>query len=87
MLETLTALIPVFLVILLGWLLKARGLFGDGFWETAERLTFYILFPALLIVKIGGAEIGGRDVAPLFAARFVTTGGVAVAVLGLKPML
>ena len=87
MIETLTALIPVFLVIALGWLLKARELFSDEFWETAERLTFYILFPALLIVKIGDAEVGSRDVAPLFAALFITAGAITVAVMGLKPAL
>ena len=81
------ALIPVFLIIVLGWLIKQRGLFDDGFWETAERLTFYILFPSLLIVKIGGAEISGADAAPLFGVLFTLSAGVALFVMALRPRL
>lgn len=81
------ALIPVFLIIVLGWQIKQRGLFDDGFWETAERLTFYILFPSLLIVKISGAEISGADAAPLFGVLFTLSAGVALFVMALRPRL
>ena len=38
MLETFGALAPVFLLIALGWLLRARGFPGQAFWPAAERL-------------------------------------------------
>ena len=52
----LSALAPVFGLIAVGYLLKSRRIFTDDFWDPAERLTFYFLFPALLITSIGGAE-------------------------------
>lgn len=50
-------ILPIFLLIGLGAALKRGGVFADGFWANIERLTFYILFPALLINSIGGAEL------------------------------
>ena len=55
----LSALAPVFGLIAVGYLLKSRRIFTDDFWDPAERLTFYFLFPALLITSIGGAEAVG----------------------------
>jgi len=49
---------PIFLLIGLGYLLNLRALFTERFWADAERLTFYFLFPALLIYSIGGADLG-----------------------------
>jgi len=53
--SVLSALAPVFGLIVVGYLLKSRRIFTDDFWDPAERLTFYFLFPALLITSIGGA--------------------------------
>lgn len=87
MVDILTALVPLFAVIALGWGLRRHGAFGDAFWETAERLIFHVLFPALLIVKIGGAEVPGAELAPLSAVLFVTTAGVTAVVVALRPRL
>ncbi len=58
------ALGPVFLLILLGALLRRFGFPGEGFWPQAERLTYYVLFPALLIHKLSTAEIGNVSLLP-----------------------
>ena len=50
-------LFPVFSLILLGILLKQYGLTNKQFLTTADRLIYYIFFPALLFWKIGGAQI------------------------------
>jgi len=84
---TLTSLAPVFALIALGYLLKARGVFGAGFWEGAERLTFYFLFPALLVVSIGGADVGGLAVLPMAAALASATLIVAAALVWLRSRL
>ena len=54
--SALFALAPVFGMIVIGYGLKRRGFVTDAFWEPAEKLTFYILFPSLLVTKIGGAQ-------------------------------
>ena len=51
----LNSLFPVFMIILFGGLLKRWRLTDAVFFKTADRLTYFIFFPALLFWKIGGA--------------------------------
>jgi predicted permease len=52
----LNSLFPVFALILLGQLLKRFGLTNEVFLKTADKLIYYIFFPALLFWKIGAAS-------------------------------
>ncbi|EPR38731.1 Auxin Efflux Carrier [Desulfovibrio sp. X2] len=52
------ALAPIFLLILLGYALKRRGFPAPGFWPAAEALTYYVLFPALLLDKLARIDSG-----------------------------
>ncbi len=45
-------MLPDFGTILLGALLARRFSYGRGFWEGAERLVYYVMFPALLFHSI-----------------------------------
>jgi len=85
MAQIFAALVPVFLIIALGGLLKRRRLLDQSVWDGVEQLTFYLLLPALLIVKIGGAEVPGTDMLPLFATLFAVTALVCGVVLVLRP--
>jgi len=85
MIGVLSALAPVFGLIAVGYLLKSRRIFTDDFWDPAERLTFYFLFPALLITSIGGAEAVGPDLLPMATALVVATGLMAGAMIALRP--
>jgi malonate transporter len=51
----LNNLFPVFALLLFGHLLKRLGWTHDAFLKTADRLIYYIFFPALLFWKIGAA--------------------------------
>ncbi|HEX9569183.1 MAG TPA: AEC family transporter [Rhodospirillales bacterium] len=84
---TLSSLAPVFALIALGYLLKARAVFGAAFWDGAERLTFYFLFPALLVVSIGGADVKGLAMLPMAAALAAATLIVAGVLVWLRPRL
>ncbi|RMG34977.1 MAG: AEC family transporter [Gammaproteobacteria bacterium] len=59
---------PVFLLILLGVLLRRIGFPGDAFWPGAERLIYYVLFPALLVHKLAIADVGGTPLLPILGA-------------------
>jgi len=87
MLSILSALAPVFLLILLGYALRRSGWFGAGFWGDVDRLVFYILFPAFLVIRIGTADFGGLRLGPM--ALGVAAGLCAMAMLAfvLKPVL
>ncbi len=54
----LNSLFPVFALVILGVCLKHYKITGDVFLQTADRLVYFIFFPAMLFWKIGGAKTG-----------------------------
>lgn len=54
--DILTIVLPVFVVIALGYLLKRLGLIDDAFLFQTNRLVYYICLPLLLFYKIGTAD-------------------------------
>jgi malonate transporter and related proteins len=53
----LESLIPVFLVISLGWATKASGFITKEQWDGFERVTYYVLIPALIITTLAMADM------------------------------
>ncbi|MBD3640201.1 MAG: AEC family transporter [Marinobacter sp.] len=51
------ALVPVFVLIMLGHLFRRWNFPGGDFWPEAERFTYYVLFPAMLVFKLGQARL------------------------------
>ncbi|MDY6892000.1 MAG: AEC family transporter [Pseudomonadota bacterium] len=69
------ALVPVFVLILLGYGLRRWEFPGREFWPQAERLTYYVLFPAMLVFKLGQARLPPSaygDIALLILALLAT---------------
>lgn len=64
----LAALVPVFLTIALGAGLRRTLLPNAGHWEGLERLTYYILFPALLFVSAVRADLSEVNVVAVCGA-------------------
>jgi predicted permease len=62
------ALLPVFAVIISGYILRKCGFPGETFWPHAERLTYFILFPALLLQKTATAPVDSHAFALMAAA-------------------
>ncbi|WP_428036674.1 AEC family transporter [Amphritea sp.] len=60
--EILTALWPVFALLCVGHLVRRAGFPGDGFWEPAEKLIYFLLFPTLLVYKLSLADVGAVPV-------------------------
>ncbi len=87
MAEIFSALAPVFLLILLGYLIRSRGLIAETFWVSAEKMTYFLFFPALLLGNTATARIGGLDVAPMIAASVVAVLLVAALAGLLRPRL
>jgi len=86
-------MLPDFGTILLGALLARRFAFQRGFWDGAERLVYYVLFPALLFNSILNAQFSlatdslllGAGVATLLSA--VALGFLARPLFGTQPAL
>jgi malonate transporter and related proteins len=56
-----SAIIPVFLIILAGYLCRYFQFPDPAFWRGAERITYFVLFPALLFSKMSTADLSGID--------------------------
>jgi len=59
------AIIPVFTIILFGYLIFNFLLNDKKFWEGAEKLTYYIFFPALLVSKMLNANLNDLNLLKL----------------------
>lgn len=73
------ALVPVFLLVALGVLLKRILLKSDNAWDSLEDLTYYVLFPALLFLATATADLSKVPIWGIFTA--LVTAIVASAVL------
>lgn len=87
------ALIPIVLLICLGHAMKHRAFLADSFWMQAERLSYFVLLPALFVHGLATANLDGLPIwglaatligSTVFAAmvlllfgRFVTSDGPA----------
>ena len=74
----LNALVPLVLLLALGFALKRRHVVADAFWPSLDRLTYWVFFPSLLFVSMAtgerGLDAGGRVVASVW-------GGLALVAL------
>jgi malonate transporter len=70
-------LLPDFALIALGWLLCNHTALNRSVWDGAERLVYYVLFPALLFQAIVRSPLQPAAMLPL------ATGGLAVVVTGI----
>ncbi len=55
----ITTLIPIFMLISLGYIFKRVSFPSLEFWPMMDRFTYYVLFPSLLIYKLATANLSG----------------------------
>jgi hypothetical protein len=87
MLDIAAAILPVFLLIFLGTWLSGRSIPGEAFWSGAERLSYFLLFPALIVTTLADADLGGLRIIPMALALVVTLMGVAGLLIALRARL
>jgi malonate transporter and related proteins len=56
-----SALIPVFGLILIGYFFKRIKFPSHEFWPQADKLTYYVLMPSLLIYKLSNASLDSKN--------------------------
>ncbi len=88
MLITLSALLPVFLTILLGYLLCRFNVVKPDMWLALEHVTYYVLFPVLLAKTLATADLSS---APVLGISVILLIAVTILVTGLlvfrKPLM
>ena len=83
---SINATLPVFLTIVVGYVLKRLGFFSEEFTVAADRFTFRVTLPVLLFTDIATADLsGGYDIRFMLfcmgvscAAFFLIWGGAAL---------
>ena len=81
------ALLPVFLLIVLGFALKRSLMRLETQWHGLERLTYYVLFPALLIQTLVKADLTRVPVAGVGGALLLSALLMSLLCLALRPLL
>lgn len=79
-----SALIPVFLLIALGFGLRRLQVLPDAFWPPVEKLTYFLFFPALLFENCRKVALEGGEALPLAAGLAFSV--LAVAALSLAAL-
>lgn len=81
------ALSPVVALIFLGYTLKRINFIATEVWVGLEKITYYILFPALLISQLGQQSINGIPWASILMATTSVLLIIAVILVIAKPLL
>ena len=78
MIEMLLAIAPIFLLIVLGHILRRGGIPTIEFWNLNDKLVYWVLFPSLLFYKMATMELSGDLLGEVAIAIYL---GLASAVL------
>jgi malonate transporter and related proteins len=81
-----SALLPVFLLIVLGFVLRRSLMRLDTQWHGLERLTYYVLFPTLLIQTLVQADLSSVPVAGVGGALLLSALVMSLLCLALRPL-
>lgn len=82
----ISALLPVFLLIVLGVILKRSLMRLETQWHGLERLTYYVLFPTLLIQTLVKADLTNVPVAGVGGALLLSALVMSLLCLALRPL-
>ncbi len=70
-----TAIVPILVLIIVGYVLKKSRFISEEAWAGMEKLTYFVLFPALLIRTLGSQTLDG---APWLSMMLVSVGTLTV---------
>ncbi|GHD59437.1 AEC family transporter [Jeongeupia chitinilytica] len=70
----LVALAPIFLLIVMGFVLRQRRLLAEAFWLPCEQLNYFYLFPALMFSQVAKANLAQFPVTPIAVALLGAVG-------------
>ena len=59
MITFISAIIPIMIIIILGFILRRTKFLPEETWPGIEKLTYFVLFPALLIRTLGKQSLIG----------------------------
>ena len=84
MLSVVTALVPVFLIIATGYVMRVAGIVPEEQWRGFERLTYFVFFPAIIIETLVKADLSTVPVLGVGGALIGGIVSIALVVLALR---
>ena len=83
----LSALTPIFAIILLGFLISRTPISSQAVWSELERLTYYIFLPALLVLRLSASNFDWQDIGDIGSAIGLALFLITVLVLVLRKLV
>ena len=78
MITTLNAIAPIFLIILIGYLLFRTAIVGEQVWSAIEHICFYLLLPFLIIRTLSRANLGDVPLVDFMTVLVVAIFGMSI---------
>ena len=83
----LSALTPIFAIIVLGFLISRTPLSTQAVWSELERLTYYIFFPALLVLRLSASSFDWQDIGDISKVIGLALSVITVLILSLRKLV
>ena len=80
-------LLPIFLLIGLGWLARRWRFPGEAFWPTLDRLVYFGLFPVLMVRTFATADLAGLEVAAMAGVVWLALAAIVGGLVVARPFL
>ncbi len=87
MITSINALLPVFLVIAVGFAIRKTSYLPDTIWSSLDQLCWYLLFPLLIIRTLSQADLSSVPIRGLANALLISVVAMIILLLVLKPIL
>jgi malonate transporter and related proteins len=84
MAEVFGALLPTFILIALGYIVRARNIATAEQFGMVNRFGYFVLYPAFLFTLVSGANFAGADAGPFLLALLIGFLSLVVLALGLR---
>ena len=87
MLDAFNALVPIFLVIACGILIRRIHYIPDNVWPAIDQLCWYVLFPILIVKTLALADLDSVPVRGLASALALSAIAIIALLFAIKPLL
>jgi malonate transporter len=81
MISIFDSILPIFLAMIIGKIIKTYWLTSDEFWRGTEKLSYFLLLPCALFNYIVDADLSSREVINVAGILILATGILASALL------
>lgn len=87
MLIIFESILPIFLLVILGVVLKRTRLINESFWSGLEQFGYFVLFPALLFQTLATTDFSALDSGSVGLVSLLAVGVMTALVLAIWPLL